>query len=592
MVRKILQFGLHHKIIAGIIVLVVLGGGYYGYKSFFGANGTIRYVSAAAKKGTLIVSVLGSGQVSASNQVDIKPKVSGDAVYVGVKNGEVLKAGTLIAQLDAADAQKAVRDAEANLESTKLSLEKLRQPADALSILQAENSLAQAKEAKDDAEAALKKAYDDGFNTVANAFLDLPTIITGLHDTLYNTDFGQGGQWNIDYYANAVQQYDEKVSEYKQDAADKYQSTRAAYDKNFGDYKVVTRYSDAAQLESLINESYDTTKAIAEAVKSANNLIQFYKDKLTERNLKPDSKADTALTNLNTYTGKTNTNLLNLLNIQNTIKNSRDTIVNSDRTIAEKTESLTKLKAGPDTLDVQSQELSVKQRENALLDAQEKLAYYFIRAPFDGVVAKLNIKRGDPVSASTIIATFITKQKVAETSLNEVDVTKIKVGNKTTITFDAIPDLSITGEVAEIDTVGTVTQGVVTYAVKIVFDTQDERVKPGMSISAAIITDVRQNALLVPNSAVKQQGDMSYVEIFVGETQAPKRQNVQVGLSNDTATEITNGLNEGDKVVTQTITQAATQNQSQQSGGIRIPGITGGGGGGGGGGFRGGGIGR
>ena len=98
---------------------------------------------------------------------------------------------------------------------------------------------------------------------------------------------------------------------------------------------------------------------------------------------------------------------------------------------------------------------------------------------------------------------LITKQKIAEISLNEVDAAKVKVGQKVTLTFDAIDGLSITGEVSEIDALGTVSQGVVTYGVKIAFDTQDERVKSGMSVSAAIITDVKQNVLLVPNAAVK-----------------------------------------------------------------------------------------
>ena len=581
MISKLLLQLKKHKFIAGILLLLVIAGGYWSYAKIFNNDDAVRYATAQVQNGTLIVSVSGSGQVSVSNQVDIKPKASGDIVYVGVKNGQEVKAGTLIAQLDARDAQKTVRDAETNLESAKLSLEKLKKPADTLSILQAENSLAQAKESKQKAEDDLKKAYDDGFNTIANAFLDLPTVISGLHDILFSSDTGLGGgnQWNIDYYADSVKTYDEKALQYKDDTSQSYQKARQEYDKNFTDYKTITRYSDPATIEGLINETYDTTKAIAEAVKSANNLIQFYQDKLTERNLKPAAISDTHLSTLNTYTGKTNTHLLNLLGIKNTIKNSRDTIVNADRSIAEKTESLTKLKAGADALDIQSSELAVKQRENALLDAKEKLADYFIRAPFDGVITKVNAKKGDSVSSASILVTLITRQKLAEISLNEVDVAKIKVGQKATLTFDAVPDLTITGQVAEIDTVGTITQGVVTYAVKITFDTQDDRVKPGMSISAAIITDIKQDALLVPNSAVKQQGDMAYVEIFAGETQAPRHQTVQIGLSNDTMTEVTNGLKEGDQVVTQTITQTA-QSQSQQNTGLRIPGLTGGGSGG------------
>ena len=70
--------------------------------------------------------------------------------------------------------------------------------------------------------------------------------------------------------------------------------------------------------------------------------------------------------------------------------------------------------------------------------------------------------------------------------MNEVDAAKISVGNKTTLTFDATEDLTLTGKVAQIDTIGTVEQGVVSYKVKIAFDTQDERIKPGMTANASI----------------------------------------------------------------------------------------------------------
>ncbi|MBI2515117.1 efflux RND transporter periplasmic adaptor subunit [Candidatus Wolfebacteria bacterium] len=583
MLEKSKKLIIQHKLTSILIVIVLAGGGYFGYTKFFNADDATRYVSAEVKKGTLIVSISGSGQISAFNQIDIKPKASGDTAYVGVKNSQRIKAGALIAELDAADAQRAVRDAEANLLSAKLSLQKLKQPADALSILQARNSLAQAKESKKKAEDDLKKAFDDGSNTTANAFLDLPIIVTGLYDTLFSSATGPGGnnQW-IDYYANAVQSYDEKASGYRNDAFEGYQKARREYDKNFADYKTTTRYSDTATIEGIINETYETTKTVAEAVKNSNNLIQFYKDKLTERNLKPVALADTHLGILNTYTGKTNAHLLNLLGIQNTIKNSRDTIVNSERSIAEKTESLAKLEAGADELDIQSAELTVKQRENALLDAKEKLADYFIRAPFDGVIAKLDVKKGDSVSVSTILATLITKQKIAEISLNEVDVVKIKVGQKATLTFDAVEGLSIAGKVAEIDAVGAVSQGVVTYTVKVALDTEDERVKTGMSVSAGIVTDVKPDILLVPNSAVKSQGSSQYVEVIEGEDlnlkNLPRRQNVETGVSNDEFIEIVSGLKQGDKVVARTIQPNATSAETQQQSGIRIPGLPGGGG--------------
>src|SRR5207248_903868 len=93
--------------------------------------------------------------------------------------------------------------------------------------------------------------------------------------------------------------------------------------------------------------------------------------------------------------------------------------------------------------------------------------------------------------------------------------------DKATLTFDAIPDLTISGTVAEIDSLGTVSQGVVTYNVKISFDTQDSRIKGAMSVSAAIITEVKQDVLVVLNSAVKSSSGASYVEMFDTPLAAP-----------------------------------------------------------------------
>ena len=607
MIKKILQLGLQHKFIAGAVAIALIGGGYYGSRAVFGNDGAVRYAFAQVQKGTLIISISGTGQVSVSNQVDIKPKASGDIVYIGVKNGQEVKAGTLIAQLDARDAQKAVRDAETNLESAKLSLEKLQKPADSLSILQAENSLEQAKEARQKAEDDLKKAYEDGFNTIANAMLDLPGVTAGLEDMMFDNtiDPGSGGGDNIAWYINQTSYQTgarDKAIRYRDDVYAAYNNARKVYEKSFDDYKATSRTADQTTIEALILQVYDTTKIIADTVKTIDNYIDFVQDDMEKRDYNIPAMVTTHQTNINSYTAKTNSHLLNLLAIKRTIEDSKNTIVNADRSIAEKTESLAKLKAGTDALDLQSAELSVRQRENALLDAKEKLDDYYVRAPFDGVIAQTDMRKGDSVSAASVLAFLITRQKLAEISLNEVDVAQVKVGQKATLTFDAIPDITITGQVAEVDAVGTVSQGVVTYNVKIGFDTQDERIKPGMSVSAAIVTDAKPNALLVPNSAVKSQGGVSYVEMPVDGDMALaaaanvsgailknplRQQQIEAGLSNDEFTEVTGGLQEGDRIVTRTIQPSSSQTQTSQQGGLRIPGLPGGGGGVGG--FRGGG---
>ena len=87
------------------VILGLVIGSYFTFKG--GGVTQIKYVFAAVEKGTIVTSITGSGQVSVSDQVDVKPKVSGDVIYVGVKNGQEVRAGTLLAQLDSKDAQKA-----------------------------------------------------------------------------------------------------------------------------------------------------------------------------------------------------------------------------------------------------------------------------------------------------------------------------------------------------------------------------------------------------------------------------------------------------------------------------------------------------
>lgn len=610
-INKILK----NKILFIIIIFILIAISYFGYTKIFSRKDSIRYKTAKVQKDTLITSVSGSGQISVLNQIDIKPKASGDIINIKVKNGQKVKAETIIAQLDAKDAQKTVRDAEINLKNAKLSLKKIKKPADALSIIQTENSLTQAKdnltklklsqkteydktlESKQKAEDDLKKTYDDGFNAITNAFLDLPNIIVGIKDMLIKTDLSPIRS-NLNYYSDAIAPYDKKSDQYQENTYNAYQIAQKAYDQNFMDFKSMSRFSDTIIIEKLINQTYDTSKNIAESIKNTNNLIQLYQDKLVEQNLTPNSLSDTHLLTLNTYTGKINNHIIALLTIKRTIQTNKETITNTQRdinemsqnhpleiisleqAIKEKKESLNKLKTGADDLDIQSLELTIKQRENALSDAKEKLADYTIRAPFNGIIDNFDIKKGDSISANTTIATLITEQKIAEISLNEVDVAKIKIGQKATFTFDAVPDLTLTGQVIEIDTTGTISQGVVTYIVKIAFDTQDNRIKNAMSVSATIITDAKPDTLLAPNSAIKSQNNTQYVEIMESKDQTPHQQIIKTGLSNDGFTEIIEGLKEGDEIITKTIQPTSVKTkQTQQSSSLKIPGITGGGGG-------------
>ncbi len=530
--KKAKTYALAHKVLSTVIILACIGGGYGITRLVQSKNTEIRYISTTVEKGTLITTVTGSGQISAVRQVDIKSKASGDIVAIYVKTGQSVKAGDLLVRLDTTDAQKTVRDAQMSLENAQIALQKLQGPA-YLAI----------PRNKQDAQDALDKAYTDALNTVSNVFLDFPTIMTGLNDILIGNTLTMS-QWNIDWYANRILPYDTDALQYRNDAHAKYTTARPAYEAAFDTYKSVSRMSSHETIDSLINTTYAAAQSITDALKSANNLIQLYKDKLTEHGLKANSVADTHLSSLNGYISKATSAVSNIRSATSSIKSAQQSYQDVD-------------------LDIRSQELSIQQKQNALAEAKAALANYVVRTPIEGVVAKVNVTTIDSVNSGTAVATVMTNQKVAGLSLNEIDAAKVKLGQKVTLTFDAISDFTTAGSVIDLDIVGTVSQGVTSYTVKIGFDTQDERIKAGMTVSANIITNSKTDVLTVPSSAIKIQNDTSYVQVL--ENSIPVKKKVTTRLTNDTMTEIVSGLEEGDQVVTQTISTSASSKTSSPS---------------------------
>ncbi len=573
---KIFKSILKHKLLTGIVLVLVATGGYFGYNALTNKDKATRYLTAAVEKGTLIVSVSGSGQVSALDQVDIKPKVSGEVVYAGVTNGQEVKAGTLIAQLDTRDAQKAVRDAEISLAEAELALKNLNGKA--------EQSLAQ--------------AYEDAFNALTSTFKDdLLPIMSGLKEifgTLLKSSYGSK-ETDIDYYLRIVRLYSNdpgQLSYWAEPAEQRYLTAKTQFNAVYTGYQALNQSSSYDRIEIILNQSYGTTRTLLDLVRQTLNLIQRYQTLLEAENITspiPATNPETQVSQLSEFTSS----LINRVDALSLIKSS----------LIDKKEAVDRK-----DLDIEAQNLTVKQCEYALSDAKENLTQHYIRVPFDGIITKINVKKGDSVSASTVLINLVTKQKIAEITLNEIDAAKVKVGQKATLTFDALPEISISGRVFEIDAMGTANQGVVSYGVKIAFDTraatkgeeedlsslttEEEKIKPGMSITADIITDAKQDVLVLPNGTIKSQGNSYYVELVEASEEMrqqlltntsgtilpnpPKQQQVETGLSNDLSTEIISGLKEGDIVVTSTISPnkvQTTQTRTTQTQEFRIPGM-------------------
>lgn len=183
-----------------------------------------------------------------------------------------------------------------------------------------------------------------------------------------------------------------------------------------------------------------------------------------------------------------------------------------------------------------------------------------ITAPMAGKVSGLTLSQGSSIAAaangsensgsSHSVGTITAEESNLQASVNltEIDVVKVKAGQKATLTLDAFPDKTFTGKVATVNTNGSVSSGVTTYPTTIIFDSALDNIYPNMAVNATIITDIKDSVILVPSSAVQTANGKSTVRVMRN-GQVTQAQ-VEIGSLNDTQTEITSGINEGDVVIT------------------------------------------
>jgi multidrug resistance efflux pump len=631
--KRAYHFFRKRKKIAAFTAVAFVGAGVLLTQAVTPTSAETRYVLEVAEQGTLMTSVSGTGQVQGDAEIEVKPEVSGKIVQIVAQNGQEVVEGDVIAVLDSSDAQKTVRDAAISLSSAQISYEKLLEEPSAISLLQAENALAQAQrtletlensptfEELEDAQAAVDKAErsleqaerslektqtsaeqdlesasENGYNDVAEAFADITDLMTDLSDFI-GTD--EQPQKYIGFYNLKVD------GSYSDDVVRKIEVAEESYDEAWNAFQDSSRDSEMDVKIEVISLTLDVAYDVSDALNSAQILLNRIEN-VGYENFAIGDHIDEMMTTIPSDVSQVNSVINSLQSSANTIESTNlsapnaiadaedsveqaeidlanaqadyqdvldgadeDDITDARETVSEREQQLADLTADPDSLDLRSQQLSLQSAQNKYNDALEELDKYTIRAPIGGAIANMDLHIGESASSGSALAIIVTDQFTAQLTLNEVDVAKVGIGDRATLTFDAVEDLSMTGKVTQMDTIGTVSQGVVSYNVLITLDTEDERILSGMSTNIDVITDVAQNVVIVSSGAVQSLGNTSYVEVLDGVTETggtqgvtsgtpPRQVQVEIGLSNDTQTEIVSGLEAGAYVVTRTITDSAT----------------------------------
>ena len=150
----------------------------------------------------------------------------------------------------------------------------------------------------------------------------------------------------------------------------------------------------------------------------------------------------------------------------------------------------------------------VVQAQASLDKAKIDLSYTNVVSPVDGIVISKEVELGQTVAASYqtptlfLVAEDLTKMQI-EVNISEADISKIKEGQDVNFNIDAYPDKTFRGKVSQVRNAATTISNVVTYTVVVSVDNSDMLLKPGMTANVAIITAQADNALTVPNQALR-----------------------------------------------------------------------------------------
>ena len=234
----------------------------------------------------------------------------------------------------------------------------------------------------------------------------------------------------------------------------------------------------------------------------------------------------------------------------------------------------------------QAKEQVASSREN-VQRAQTNLGYATITSPIDGTVISKSVEEGQTVAASfntpelfTIAKDLTNMQVVA--NVDEADIGNVKEGDRVTFTVDAYPDDTFEGTVKQVRLEATTTNNVVTYEVVISAPNADLKLKPGLTANVTIYTQERSGVLAVANKALRFTPtketvgkDMKIVDCKGKNKVCTLNGNtltahpVTIGQSDGINTEITKGLKQGDKIVTEIVVNVPEEEDApQQSQGL------------------------
>jgi HlyD family secretion protein len=216
--------------------------------------------------------------------------------------------------------------------------------------------------------------------------------------------------------------------------------------------------------------------------------------------------------------------------------------------------NLDRLLNGASETEIQMAVLGIQQAQIAVEQAQAALDRARIVAPFDGVVAWLNLTVGEPPPSDLLdeppVLLVDDSALLIDVSIDETDIVDLAEGQTAELRFDALPDETITGQVTRVNPVPLVVGSLVTYPVRVTLDPTASAVRLGMTATATVVVDELDDVLVLPNRFIRidRATQQAFVTVETADGNFTEVE-VTLGLRNETNSQIVDGLAEGDRVV-------------------------------------------
>ncbi|MBI2611077.1 efflux RND transporter periplasmic adaptor subunit [Candidatus Kaiserbacteria bacterium] len=468
--------------------------------------------------GEFLQEVSVSGKVIAAQDVDLGFSQGGRVAGVYAKVGQNVQAGATLAELENGELRASILQKQAALEREQASLALLKEgtrleevdvarsevSSDETELAQKRNSLVE----------AVKDAFstsDDAVRNTFDQFIDSPRIDP-----------------QIDFIVSDIQ-----LETNVERARLEMESVLSLWQKN-----VEGLAADAA-LPSAVSEAQYNLSQVALLLTDANTVL----NKAVPTGTNTQAVIDGYESDVAAARSAVNAAATALVSAITSEKNAVSALETSRR-------NLTLKEAGTRISDIAAQEADVKAAEADLASARAQLGKTIMRAPFTGVVTKMDLKVGSIASASVSEVSMISSGTFQiESFVPEVNIALIELGDQAAVTLDAYGEgVVFAARVVSIDPAETVRDGVSTYRSLLQFAKNDTRIKSGMTANIVITTDVRDGVISVPRGIVFEQGGKKYVRVKVGDSLEERE--VETGaLSSLGNVEILSGLSESEQIV-------------------------------------------